>query len=229
MATPAQKDLPNEVWTEILADKQLSYYDLKRVASVSKRFKAFCQVRLIPRASRALTESPSLQLPMFDEILFRGTPQAKLASGTEVKLHPVLEEAGDLIGEKIEHLVLYPEDYTGVPWKICELTCASEFATWPTLKSIVLGDYRNGNVSSCFGAGGTVENASGVTVMDLLKGIASGWAKKDLFENYWYLGNGTTHMSHLEALTVDRVWAGWDEAKVSKEGKVTLRPHFFDS
>ena len=53
MAEEDLLDLPNELWIEIMANEQLSYHDLKRVAGVCKRFKALCQARpSLPRCHR---------------------------------------------------------------------------------------------------------------------------------------------------------------------------------
>ncbi|KAK4700617.1 hypothetical protein P7C70_g5625, partial [Phenoliferia sp. Uapishka_3] len=215
MSTKKSLDFPNEVWIEILSDGELSYFDLKRVRGVSKKFKAFCQIEI--------------RLPTFDEILFRGNPQAKLAQGSNVKLHPILHEGMSFIGEKYQDFIAVDwENDTDKEWKIAKLASAKEFATYPPLQTIVLAKHSR-EESTAVGGGGTVKKASGITVKDLIVGIAAAWRKKATFGG-WH-DEAPQKMSYCEALCEcdHSAWSGWETPKISKEGQLVLRPSHYDS
>ncbi|KAK4705226.1 hypothetical protein P7C70_g979, partial [Phenoliferia sp. Uapishka_3] len=156
-------ELPNEIWIEILSAGKLDYFDLKRVAGVSKKFKNICE------------------LPTFDEALFRGTPQATLPQRAKVTIHPVLDHGRNFIGEKYQNFVIHADKVDHPGWKIVSLTCAREFATSPPVQTIILGKAIQGDPRMRIGGGGTVTSFSGVTVEGLLVGIAAAWRKRATF------------------------------------------------
>ena len=154
-------------------------------------------------------------------MLFRGTPQAKLAPGINVQLHPVLQGGSNFIGENFKHFSIY-SDRRHKSWKICQLMCARQLATSPPLTTVELGGNGSGNIKACFDGGFFVRNTGGVTVLDMLKGIAVGWGKLCWFQDR------ARGMTFYEGLSRDHYWAGWAEPK-AQGGLVLLRPKSFRS
>ncbi|KAK4699116.1 hypothetical protein P7C70_g7151, partial [Phenoliferia sp. Uapishka_3] len=201
------KEIPNEVWIEILSSGELSYYDLKRVRGVSKTFKAI------------------YELVIFDETLFRGKPESKLAQGTRIKLHPTLwDDNSGFIGEDLHQFWAGSWEDEAKQWEIAKLACASEFATYPPVHTIYLK----------LGGDETVKNANGVTVKDVIEGIAAAWGKKAYFDVQDPVdsdGESVELMSFAEELSMHdhQFWEGWEDPKLSKKGGVILKPHWYGS
>ncbi|KAL8292661.1 hypothetical protein RQP46_001273 [Phenoliferia psychrophenolica] len=225
--------LPTETWIEILTEHGLSYHDLKRVAGVSRAFKA-------------MIESPPL-----DALLFRGEPQATLPAGTKVVMHPLLDEC-DCIKNDIGNFELFQSiDCTGpnawMTWKIHDLASAEDFATSPPLSIIEL--HSVGRQGYCF----SVQRAGGIRIIDVLERIAAHWNEPmdpvilaslqqhlvndpDLAEEEDFYGEDFsdvlkhTHLTYLNEYGVDaNFWEGWKPIVINKDGIVVFEPREYAS
>lgn len=83
----------------------------------------------------------------------------KITSGTIGKLSGYLFRSRNRAAKAVE-------------WKICDLTAASEFATWPPLTTLIVSDI------GFFGEAHTITDSFGVTVADVLNGLAEAWARR---------------------------------------------------
>ncbi|KAK4701546.1 hypothetical protein P7C70_g4686, partial [Phenoliferia sp. Uapishka_3] len=153
MSAEVHQEFPNEVWIDILASGELSYFDLKRVARVNKLLRGLCE------------------LAMFDEVLFRGGLKSNFmyTQGAQVELHPFLNLAGILVRVIFPLYTIHEGENYIKSWQISELTWAKEFATYPPVKDVFLRAGRSGRL---------VLIRTGVTVKDLAEGVVGFWEKE---------------------------------------------------
>ncbi|KAK4699117.1 hypothetical protein P7C70_g7150, partial [Phenoliferia sp. Uapishka_3] len=207
-----------EIWTKIL-DSELSYFDLKRVAATSTNFRMLCKG------------------PNFADRLFRGTPRARLASGSQVTLHPIFTAGHTFVGKSVKEFKV-KSIQSKKEWVIVKLACASEFATDPPVETIELQKYpESGDPpewGTGIGGGGKLTVLSGVTVKDLLGEIAKAWRKKKVFESSVLGLDGEpdseeedagemTYLQHL-SLQNNRIWSKWSQLEITGQGNVLLSP-----
>ncbi|KAL8280921.1 hypothetical protein RQP46_006600 [Phenoliferia psychrophenolica] len=218
--------LPTETWIEILTEHGLSYHDLKRVAGVSRAFKA-------------IIESSPL-----DALLFRGTPHSVLQDGTEVLLHPALD-AWNLIETSYKKFEIRDATLTKT-WKIHDLACVDDFATSPPVCGVELFNfgerYHDGHddLSSCHQI-----RQKGVRVVDVLKRIARRWNEAPDPEEVHEM-NEISYDDYTETLDLEYEWEpyvvdtcydllrdhgpaecywdGWEPVDINQNGVVVLQP-----
>ncbi|KAL8281011.1 hypothetical protein RQP46_006690 [Phenoliferia psychrophenolica] len=207
------KSLPDEMWIEVLSS-DLDFFDLLSVGGVSKKFEA------LVKAQR------------FDEVLFRAGSSPVLGnvpSGTKVKLHPILHRCSSFVGTTFDSFKVFLERHHRARRFECitisDLACSHDLASWPLLKSINLEKmYGRGGI----GGGGTIKNPTGVTVLDLLKGVAAAWDQQVTLPDWYWDGEDGEDMSYIEALSDRNGWTGWSTPKI-RAGVVTLSTDGYDS
>ncbi|GAA5893791.1 hypothetical protein JCM6882_003096 [Rhodosporidiobolus microsporus] len=208
--------LPTELWLLVFErDDVLTYRDLKRLSRVDKRF-------------HEIEKSHSL-----DDALFRSPPPAKpVEKGDPVRFHPVLNEAS-LVCTGVEDAHVYirgkKDDDDSSPFvSVGDFPCVNEFATSPACKVVAVA----------MGGKPVARNASGVTVLDVVKASAAMWKSKPdtdhlLSISDWLL-EGDPELDMREVTWRDTLgdhcfWEGMDKARCVKTGVVVLTPQWFGS
>ncbi|KAK4701547.1 hypothetical protein P7C70_g4687, partial [Phenoliferia sp. Uapishka_3] len=165
-------------------------------------------------------------LKIFDDILFRGSPTASLAEGDLIAVHPTLwEENSGLIGEDVQKFWVGNWEDDTKQFQIVKLLCASEFATCPPVNKLLLA----------LGGEEIVENMNGVTVVDVVEGIAAAWRKQANFRvrrqdaTKKYPEGSEKLMSYGEEIYRNerRFWVGWRTPRLLPDGTVVLRARPF--
>ncbi|GAA6033795.1 hypothetical protein JCM8097_000345 [Rhodosporidiobolus ruineniae] len=213
-ATSPALALPNEVWLAIFRRKELSYFDLKRLSRVCKRFHGFEQ-------------SKSL-----DDLLFRSPPPPLgLHKDTPVVFHPALDKANLVCTTPAEATVFLTRpngtgkdgaDFEAVP--IVDYPCADEYATSPAATKV------------SFYAGGKpiIQNKAGVMVRDVVHRAAKMWSSTPPPEVLLsvdlegFVGEGETP-NWRHTLGEHCFWEGMDKAKTIQNNWVRLIPRWFGS
>jgi hypothetical protein len=167
--------LPPEVWTFVLSDSELDYFDLKRVQRVSKSFSRLMKVCFIGINLNDASETLltlRLQSPIFDALLFRSQPTSTpLDCG--LKPHPILDDL-NILSEYAEDIVV--SSGAGVAKKHIvqhlELSRA-EMVTHPSSSQVKLQGFGQD------GFGSTLRNRDGrgVTVHQLLEEVSALWSE----------------------------------------------------
>ncbi|GAA6037321.1 hypothetical protein JCM8097_008510 [Rhodosporidiobolus ruineniae] len=211
IASPALA-LPNEVWLAIFRRKELSYFDLKRLSRVCKRFHGFEQ-------------SKSL-----DDLLFRSPPPNKpVKRGSPVRFHPTLN---------MTNLVCTDLELAIAIWRWEEedknkdasfrAALSREYATSPstTVLEIAVAD------------GVYIDKKKGITVLDVVEACVTMWSSqpdhetaREILEIHlsWRPKAKLEDINWFHWLYEHNGYTGLRSAEVISDGCVGLRMDSFDS
>ncbi|ORY88307.1 hypothetical protein BCR35DRAFT_301839 [Leucosporidium creatinivorum] len=149
--------LPLNIWSIIIADDSLSYFDLKCLQRVCQRFRAL------------------VRMPKLDHRLFRQRPRRDLLPheddsswGEDLRgLHPILKYT-NFHANKLDDFTADLHHSTGSKkFIVARHSVANEMATSPpstTLRLAVFDEYQT-----------VVKNSFGVTVLDVIKAAIKQW------------------------------------------------------
>lgn len=218
--------MPMEIWLNIFS--HFDYFTLKKCTMINRDFKA-------------ISDHMSL-----DKISFRGP--APLSMGTkiiakEVEVHPVLQTMSYECSEDINDAYLFGPDYgphespysDQGTYKVVKSSAIDEFATSPALQHIKI-KIKSGKYTE-------LKNDDGVTVRDVLNGLASYFGRPmnnqsaTLFDIAPWLADKKQYpnvenrrANYRELYMGDHTgWTGFDRQSLDKEGNLILVAEWFDS
>ena len=192
-------ELPLELWLMIF--RHLNYFDLKKCIQVNKFFKS-------------LVNHDSIR-----GLIIKGNviPAGQALEVKNLAFHPALDMLRSESYTKIEHLAFVDYESDDLrEWKLESTSAASEFATQPASRVIVLRVHAWPVM--------VVSGKHGVTVLQVMKGLCRLFAKK-VPEHLRLQGYEIAR----DLLGDHTGWVGFDEKTVDTKGRLLLGSEWFDS
>ncbi|KAM0747635.1 hypothetical protein T439DRAFT_336551 [Meredithblackwellia eburnea MCA 4105] len=193
--------------------------------------------------------------PILNNKLFRSPPSNQtLTEDAQITLHPVLQNGANFIGTDHTEFTIFnfaasryfshestteegiPELRPGVPlwtgkeeWKIAELNCAREFATFPAVKKVAFLPYDPPLGFRGIGPGGLLERDEGVRVIDVLREVAQLWSQKVDYIHVDEITRRLTYFidtTYVNAMSYSEhcFWGGWGVQFLDPQGVFVLGP-----